>query len=144
MKKNVVTLLLFMASYAISFAQNAQAIEVNFTGIKSNKGKLFVELYNTKNSFLKKPFKTAIVSIEDLKSTVIFKNIPVGEYAISAFHDENDNKKMDTYFFGIPKEPIGISNDAKGFIGAPKYKDAKFTLIKNENKTLTITIYSIF
>lgn len=144
MKKNVVTLLLFMASYAISFAQNAQTIEVNFTGIKSNKGKLLVALYNTETSFLKKPFKTAIVPIENLKSIVTFKNIPVGEYAISAFHDENDNKKMDTYFFKVPKEPIGISNNVKGFYGTPKYKDAKFTLIKNENKTLTITIYSIF
>ena len=38
----------------------------------------------------------------------------------------NNNKKMDTNFFGIPKEPIGISNDATGFMGPPKYKNAKF------------------
>jgi uncharacterized protein (DUF2141 family) len=66
------------------------------------------------------------------------KDIPPGEYAISAFHDANDNKKMDTNLFGIPKEPIGISNNATGFMGPPKYNDAKFTV--NKNTTLAITI----
>lgn len=129
---------------ATSFAQETQTITANFIGIKSDKGKLFVALYNTKDSFLEKPFKTAIVAIKDLKSVAVFKDIPVGEYAISVFHDENDNKKMDTSFLGIPKEYIGTSNDAKGFMGPPKYKDAKFTLTKDENKCLTITIDSIF
>ena len=46
--------------------------------------------------------------------------------------NENDNKKMDTRIFGIPKEPIAISNDAKGFMGPPKWNDAKFIL---ENST---------
>lgn len=126
------------------FAQETQKITANFIEIKSDKGKLFVALYNTKDSFLEKPFKTAIVEIKDLKAVAVFKDIPVGEYAISAFHDENDNKKMDTNFLGIPKEHIGTSNDAKGFMGPPKYKDAKFTLTKNTNKTLTITIDSVF
>ena len=49
-------------------------------------------------------------------------------YAISVFHDKNDNKKMDTNFIGIPKEPIGCSNGATGFMGPPKYKKAKFTV----------------
>ena len=45
---------------------------------------------------------------------------------------------MDTNFLGIPKEPIGISNNAKGFMGPPKYKDAKFEL--KHDKTLKINI----
>lgn len=140
----ILTFTLLTLSYTTLFAQDSQTITVNFTGMKSNKGKLFVALYNTEDSFLKTPFKTAIVPIENLKSAVTFKDISIGEYAVSAFQDENDNKKIDTHFFDIPKEPIGISNNAKGFYGAPKYKDAKFTLIKNENKALTITIESIF
>ena len=47
---------------------------------------------------------------------------------ISAFHDENDNKKMDTNVFGNPKEPAGCSNGEKEFMGPPKYKDAKFSI----------------
>ena len=32
---------------------------------------------------------------------------------------------MDTNFLGIPKEPIGTSNNATGFMGPPKFKNAK-------------------
>jgi uncharacterized protein (DUF2141 family) len=53
-------------------------------------------------------------------------------------HDENDNKKMDTNFIGIPKEDFGCSNNATGFMGPPKYEDAKFML--EENKTIDIKI----
>ncbi len=74
----------------------------------------------------------------DKKAIVTFKNIPKGEYAVSFVHDENDNKKMDTNFFGIPKEDYGCSNNARGFMGPPKYEDAKFQLI--ENKTIDIKI----
>lgn len=117
-------------------AQENHIITIDFTGIESDKGNIYVALYDNKESFLKKPAKGEIVKISDKKATAVFKNIPNGVYAISAFHDENDNKKMDTKIFGIPKEPIGMSNDAKGFMGPPKYKDAKFTV--NGNVTLTI------
>jgi uncharacterized protein (DUF2141 family) len=106
--------------------------------MKSDKGSLFVAIYDTKNSFLKKRFKGDITKIVDNKATIVLKDIPPGEYAVSAFHDVNNNKKMDTNFFGIPKEPIGISNNATGFMGPPKYNDAKFTV--NKNITLAITI----
>ena len=45
---------------------------------------------------------------------------------------------MDTKIFGIPKEPYGFSNDATGFMGPPKFKDAKFTI--EANKTITIKV----
>ena len=34
-------------------------------------------------------------------------------------------------FMGIPKEDIACSNNAKGFMGPPKYEDAKFTITKD-------------
>ena len=70
--------------------------------------------------------------------TIIFENIPKGTYAVSIFHDENNNGKLDTNFFGIPNEDYGCSNNAKGFMGPPKWQDAKFKL--NTNKTLLITL----
>lgn len=45
---------------------------------------------------------------------------------------------MDSNFLGIPKEDYGCSNNATGFMGPPKYNDAKFTL--SENKTVNIEI----
>jgi uncharacterized protein (DUF2141 family) len=138
MKKLLVIAIFIFSGLFCSSAQENHTITIHFEGMKSDKGSLFVAIYNTKNSFLKKQFKGDITKIVDEKATIILKDIPTGEYAVSAFHDANDNKKMDTNFFGIPKEPIGISNNATGFMGPPKYKEAKFTV--NKNITLAITI----
>ncbi|QNM84179.1 DUF2141 domain-containing protein [Polaribacter pectinis] len=124
------------------FATNAQEttydLTINISGLDSNKGKVLIALYNEEGQFLKKRFKDGITKITDKKATYTITGIPKGEYAVSFFHDENDNNKMDTNFLGIPKEDYGCSNNARGFMGAPKYKDAKFQL--SENKTIEIKI----
>ena len=48
----------------------------------------------------------------------------------SVFHDEDNNKQLNTNFVGMPKEGIGVSRNAKGHFGPPKYEDAKFELNK--------------
>ncbi|APZ48014.1 hypothetical protein BW723_00700 [Polaribacter reichenbachii] len=112
-------------------------LKIEIEGIKTNKGKIYIAIYDNEASFLKSS-KGVIAEINDLKSTAIIKNLKKGEYAISLFQDVNENKKMDTKIFGIPKEPYGFSNDATGFMGPPKYNDAKFNL--DANKTITINI----
>lgn len=132
------TAIILMSFTVSSFAQETHTLTINFTGMESDKGDLYVALYNKKEDFLKKNFKGDIVKVENKKAVAVFKNLPAGTYAVSAFHDENDNKKMDTKIFGIPKEPIGISNDATGFMGPPKFKKAKFEL--SEDKTINIKV----
>lgn len=131
MQKVILTLVLILTSFFLSHAQEKEThtITVTISGMKSDKGDVFVALYNSEKNFLKKRFKGNIVNVTDKKATVVFENIKNGIYAISVFHDENDNKKMDTRIFGIPKEPIGTSNSATGFMGPPKFKDAKFNVI---------------
>ncbi|AUC85103.1 hypothetical protein CW731_07275 [Polaribacter sp. ALD11] len=135
-------LLIFAFIFSGILTTNAQEktfdLTVNISGLKSDKGTLMIGIYNKKERFLKNQFKGDIVKIENKKSLVIFKNLPKGEYAVSFIHDENNNKKMDTNFFGIPKEDYGCSNNARGFMGPPKYDDAKFQL--SENKTIEIKI----
>ena len=52
-------------------------------------------------------------------------------YAFTFFHDLNKNKKLDTNFLGIPKEPYGFSNEKKGRFGPPKFKEVSFKLNKS-------------
>ena len=135
-------LLIFAILFSGILTINAQAdtfdLTIHISGLNSDNGTLMVGVYNKKESFLKKQFKGDVVKIENKKSVVIFKNLPKGEYAVSFVHDENNNKKMDTNFFGIPKEDYGCSNNATGFMGPPKYDDAKFKL--SEDKTIEIKI----
>ena len=51
-------------------------------------------------------------------------NTSKGSYIIAAFEDENNNKKLDFFFF-IPKEPSGFFRKFSG-MSAPKYENIKF------------------
>lgn len=67
--------------------------------------------------------------IGDTRVTV--GNLPAGRYAVQAFLDENSNGKVDRGLFGIPKEGIGFSNDAKIRLGPPKFTEAVFAFDGN-------------
>lgn len=58
--------------------------------------------------------------------TVTVTNVPAGDYAAQAFHDENNNENVDQNFIGIPKEGVGFSRDARIVFGPPKWRDAHF------------------
>ena len=120
----------FLFGLLVSNAQqtNGNEVTVTVSNLKSNKGKVFFALYNEESQFLKKEIRGEIRAIENNTCTIVFKDVKNGIYAISMFHDENDNGKMDTNFIGIPKEPYGCSNNAKGFMGPPKWADAKFQI----------------
>lgn len=139
MKKVILIIAIIFSGLLTTNAQEKSFnITVNISGLDSNKGKVLIALYNEKGQFLKKGFRGGMTQITDKKISYVFEEIPKGEYAVSFFHDENDNNKMDTNFFGIPKEDYGCSNNATGFMGPPKYDDAKFIL--ETDKTITINV----
>jgi uncharacterized protein (DUF2141 family) len=62
-------------------------------------------------------------------------SLPEGKYAVGLYIDTNENKKMDTNFFGIPKEQFGFSNNAKGLFGPPDFESAAF-IVDSDMKIL--------
>ena len=138
-KKRLFIILIFSTVLYVSGQEKeTYTLTVNISGLDSNKGTLIVGIYTNENDFLKNQFKSDVIKIKNNEAFVIFKNLAAGEYAVSFIHDENNNKKMDTNFFGIPKEKYGCSNNARGFMGPPKYVDAKFRL--TENRSIEISI----
>jgi uncharacterized protein (DUF2141 family) len=120
------------------YAQDAkQTIDVKITNISSDQGTLYVALHSSADTWLGKRFKDASATSKDGIATVTFTEVPQGVYAIAVWHDENDNQIFDTNFLGIPKEPTAASNNATGFMSAPKWNDAKFEVA---NKPLEMTI----
>ena len=118
--------------------QTSYTITVKVEGTESNDGKMLIALYNDESDFLEKTYKGAKSNIANNECVITFKDIPEGTYAVSVFHDENDNDKLDSNFIGIPKEDYGCSNNAKGFMGPPKWKDAKFELQSDTSITITL------
>lgn len=124
--------LMFSLLFLSEKKQEKFSLTVEITGIKEDGGTIYLAIYNNKKDFLKKGIGGNVV-VKNKKASYTFKNLKKGEYAVSLFHDENDNDKIDKSFIGIPKEPYGFSNDAKGFMGPPSFEDTKIKLDQNKN-----------
>jgi uncharacterized protein (DUF2141 family) len=112
------------------------SIKARFHKLHNTNGQLVVMLFSSREGFpvkSAKAFAKKILPANDPKCEVVFETIPYGSYAVSVFHDENSNGKVDTVFLiGIPKEGVGCSNNPKSSFGPPSFADAKFTLDSKE------------
>jgi uncharacterized protein (DUF2141 family) len=148
MKKYVLKYLVLLLSLTSNFSVKAQQDRANgnltvfVKNIRNNKGQIGFCLFKTSLGFPKHPgraIQRAFVKIDGNSAEYTFTNVRFGMYAVCVFHDENDDKKINTNFIGIPTEGVGVSNNAKGHFGPPKFDDAKFNLMK-AGQTLTISI----
>lgn len=108
-----------------------------FTGLRSDAGKVRISLYKGPQGYprdTKFAHRMMAASIQGGRATVVFEDLEPGEYAVSAFHDEDSDKKLGRSFIGIPVEGIAASNDARNPVGPPKYKDARFVLGDGESE----------
>jgi uncharacterized protein (DUF2141 family) len=106
------------------------ALSVRLVGLHSDHGRAGCALFASEKGFPKDSaaaLQRVWCPIEGSESSCRFTPIPAGSYAIACFHDENGNGKCDTGLFGIPTEGTVVSNQAKGFMGPPSFKDAKFS-----------------
>lgn len=102
-------------------------LEVIVTGIKETKGAVKVGLFDNDKDFLKKAVYGKTVKVSGNSATVVFENLPVGDYAVSVIHDENENGDLDSNFMGVPTEGFGFGNNAMGMFGPPSYDKAKIS-----------------
>lgn len=66
-------------------------------------------------------------------------DLPPGTYAISVYEDLNDNHKLDHNLIGIPREPVGVSNNPVARFGPPHFGECSFRL-EEAAQTITITL----
>ena len=124
--KNLFISLLFFSSMLI-----ANDLRVTVTGVQGDKGDMLIGVYNTDNgSFAdtSKYYKKATVSIDGETVSTTFKELPNGVYAVAAIHDENQNKKIDKNFFGMPTEGYGFSNNIRPMFRGASFEESKFEL----------------
>ena len=132
---------LFLFLFVFSFIK-ALNLTVIVTGFKNNNGMAQISLYNKYGTIPDKNqdkyYKTKRVFIINKRAIYIFKHLPKGRYAVSVYHDENNNHKLDRGLF-LPKEGVGLSNFYKfSLFNFPSFKKASFLLKKD--KTVKISI----
>ncbi len=140
---------LILALTFIGFGQigfiNGQTgnVTVKIGTLRNTEGHLLVSLFNSSADYPDKAeaaYKTKKVKVKEVRHTIVFENLPYGEYALVFLHDENDSEEMDTNMMGIPKEGYGASNNAVNTFSAPKYSEAKFRL-NSANTTQSLKVY---
>ncbi|MAN58386.1 MAG: hypothetical protein CMC08_00970 [Flavobacteriaceae bacterium] len=136
--KLVLLILTFTLAAIGCMAQNT--ITVNMKGFDSNEGTVRVGLYDKTGDFLNKAYKSRSSEISEKMAAVTFTDVPDGTYAISCFHDQNNDGELDMFMGVMPAEDYGCSNGAKGFFGPPKWEDAKFVLTGGKTKTVNISL----
>ena len=108
-------------------------LTVALSGFENSKAHAIVKLYRNGQDVLGPPYQLIRSVIRDNKASITFDDLTPGEYAVVAFHDENDNGKIDHNFLGMPTEALGFSN---GFVagittGMPTWDKLKFKLDAN-------------
>lgn len=130
----------FMAQ-AIAAQITDIAITLSIGPVIVNGGDVHVALFNNAESYAKrKPEKSAILapSSDRLELSI---SVPSGDWLASAYQDRNDNKALDKNFFGIPVEPIGLSNyEGKGI---PGDFNALKTRVNRDGQTLRLRMVSL-
>lgn len=142
---NLIVLCLLAISTVPGVHQNSEdskgTLIINFEGLSSDNGTVKVALTNSKENYKdhKNPYIGLTIPISNRKAVAVIEDVPFGDYAVKAFHDEDGNDMLNTNFLGIPTEDYGFSNDARGMFGPPSWDAAKFRLNKEE-LAISITI----
>jgi len=123
-----------LAFFAVTggFAQKGINIKVTITRVETMNAPLIVGLYHDEVSFKAK--KSAIDSVHVVPHhesvEVTFKGVARGQYAIALFQDIDGSGRLTTKEFGIPTEPVGISNyPLPGIPQPPKFRKAAIAVV---------------
>lgn len=130
----------FLMFLGVAVLAQSRSITITIKNIKEHKGSILVGLYTSEKDFLKKPAYGKAAKANGDEVTVVFDNLPAGEYAVSIIHDANDNKEFDRTKIGLPKEGYCFGNNAKAKFGPPKYSDVKVYL-KGEDINQTLAMH---
>jgi len=140
MFKYLIPVLVLLVVPIATLAANLSDIAVNVTGLNSDKGKVRIAIFNTKNTYTEddgsgdKAFQKVAATISGQRASCTFSAVPYGTYAIKLFHDEENSGKFLKNIFGIPKVQYGFSNNARGRFGPAAFEKAQFQVDKPEVK----------
>jgi uncharacterized protein (DUF2141 family) len=135
-------LCIFLLISVTSINQVKEAgLSIEITDLRNNKGHVLVSLYKDGKGYPdepKKAFRLVKLSIINNSASITYSGLPDGNYSIAILHDENDDKKMNKNFLGLPKEGYGFSNNVMGAFGPPSLSKASFEYNFKQAKSISI------
>lgn len=111
---------------ALAMAEAAGSITMTIGNVRNARGKVVVDLCPQERFLGDGCIHHAEAQARAGTTVITIENVPAGNYAVQAFHDENANGEVDRAMLGIPREGVGFSRDARIGLSPPKWRDAYF------------------
>lgn len=131
---SLLTILLSVAAYAEAPSAQAKTLTIKVDGVRGASGKVMLAIYDKAAEFEKNGVAVAMMAVPADTKTITLSDFPAGKFAISAFHDENNNRDLDLDS-GIPVEGYG-SSGTSGKWDVPTFANSVF-----ETRTAQVKIH---
>ncbi len=125
-------LLATCASWLSVVPARAADLTVVVSNITSNAGNVMLGLFDSASTFPKTVTKFAMAAAAErdaaARVTLVLRDLTPGTYALSAYHDLDANGQLNNNMMGLPVEPYGFANNARGSFGPPSFQAASVAL----------------
>jgi uncharacterized protein (DUF2141 family) len=117
-------------------AEQTATLTIAVNNIRHQKGDICFRVYAGEKGFPmsdKSEVQSGCTKITGTSAIKKFPGLKHGTYAVAIVDDQNGDRKLNTDFFGIPKEGFGLSKNPTVSVqtGTPKFRDASFVVNKN-------------
>lgn len=116
----------------------ALTLTVEIADARSEQGSVNAALYDSEASWLKTDNAVQVLRVPSTgsKTLLVFTGLAPGRYALSTYHDENGNGKLDANVLGMPTERYGFTG--KPTMGPPAFDGA--TVDVQADTTVRVTL----
>ncbi len=127
----------------LSAPVGAADLTVVVHNVRSGEGQVMLGVFDNASSFPKNVARglqvAAAARDASGRVTLVVRNLPPGSYALSAYHDLDANGRLNNNLLGLPSEPYGFSNNARGTLGPPSFQAAAF-VVPEEGLTIELRV----
>lgn len=125
------------AGAAVAQSRGA-ALEVRTPGLTAE-GSVVVAVFDKEADWKSRdrPVRTQRVAAGP-DSRLRIEGLAPGRYGLMVFHDKNNDGRLNTWPIGMPSEPYGFSNNARGRFGPASWQAASFEVRGDSVKTLRL------
>ncbi len=139
-------LILLLTHISATFPKTPASTYLRLTvsNIQIPKGRIRVAIYNSAGTFLdeKRYYATQNTAANTGDAVTFDFSLPYGDYAVTTYHDINENRLLDRNGLGIPEEPYALSRCNVKW-RKPYFDEAKMTFNQpNTNVNLVLKKWS--
>lgn len=121
-------------------AHSSNSLVIRIRGLRPDRS-IHVALFDQPGGFPARRDAICVMSAKssDISEEVVIDGLMAGTYAIAVFQDLNEDGILNKGVFGVPSEPYGFSNNARGKFGPPSFQAAAFRC-SQENGVMEIAL----